>query len=204
MVHPISRHTIWAFFRLFIHKVKGLENIPKKGAFVLAANHESELDPLILYALIMPKINKKLHFLAVERLFRSRLRMIVWRRWVGAIPVDENAIPESLELLKRDEVVGIFPEGEKTSAELIKPKTGVARIALESNAPIIPVGIINTSRILPMNERIPKRLGRIVRINIGKPIKLGKHNKKYNKRMLRKITDDIMSRIAFLAKTKYC
>ncbi len=200
MTYTIAKLTLLPFLRLFIKKVTGIDNLPAKGPFIIAANHESELDPLLLASLVVPRTNEKVRFLAVERLFRNRLRKIIWSRWAGAFPVDKNAVSNAVNILNHNGIIGIFPEGEKREAKLIKAKTGVIRIAAEAKAKIIPVGIIGTSRILPMNERIPRRLGRIAEFNIGKPISVGKI---HNKKDLRNAANSIMAAIANLAKKEY-
>ena len=191
------------FFRLFLVKdINGIKNMPK-NACIIASNHVSYLDPPILGSVISKNLNKKIHFLAKIELFKSFLSRAA-QKVFESIPVDREKkdnlwIKSAKKYIKNDHIIGIFPEGERSrSGKLQKGKTGVIRLALAANAPIVPVGIIGTYYLLPMNKRFPK-IKRIVKINIGKPIYYGQYyRRKITKSLLRRLTDNLMLEIGKL------
>ena len=206
MKYPFIITIILKLARLFVRGVSGLENIPKKGGFIIAANHESYLDSYIIGAVIVPKIDKQIHFLTFKtglgiKLFGEKIA----HDWAACIFVEKGkekeALDKTIHLLKKGEIVGIYPGG-RTSKRLRKGKTGAVRAALRARVPIVPVGLIGTYNIAPKERRIPalKRC----EIRIGEPIYLTKYyNKKITKALLRKLTDELMLEIARLTGKKY-
>lgn len=200
MLYNISRFVAYCFFRFpFVKEIRGMENIPKEGC-IIASNHASYLDPPILGFTISQKLNKKVHYLAKIELFRHFFSRAVHKLF-EAVPVDRTSkstlwIKEAKKYLRRDEIIGIFPEGERSKDnKLGKGKTGVIRLALAAKAPVVPVGIKGTYNLLPINKKFP-RIKKIVRINIGKPIYYGSHYKKrITKNLLRTLTDNLMLEI---------
>ncbi len=207
MAYPIVKRIIFPTVSLWIKEINGISNIPKQGPFIIAANHASYLDHYIMGCLIIPRLNKKLHFLAKKEHFDNFLKK-AWHTYGGAIPVDrekggKQALEKAVKALNEGEIIGIHPEGTRSlTGNLQKAKTGVARLALLAKVPVIPVGLIGTFEIMPKGKYIPK-LKRAT-VNIGKPIHFPKYyNKKINKRMLREATTKIMKEIARLSKQKY-
>ena len=207
MVYPIAKIILPPIFNIWITEINGLENIPKNGPFIIAANHESYMDHLIIVKTFVVHLNKKIHFLAKKEHFNNRLKSL-WHRWAGAIPLDRDArgtetLKWAIEALKHGKIIGIHPEGTRSlTGKLQKGKTGAVRLALAAKVPIIPIGLIGTFEILPKGKYIPK-LKRAT-MNIGKPLYLDKYyNKKITKRLLRGITDDIMKEIAKLCNQEY-
>ncbi len=224
MVYPISKIFLKPLFQGFIKKVEGLENIPKKGPFILAANHASALDPLVLDAVIIPKINKKVHFLTKKvgkwhyYLTKQKSGDFYWlgdlicERWAGCIPLEltdegkKKALTKALDLLCNGEIVGIFPEGKRSDdGKLLQGRTGVARLALWMDSlrkpvPVIPIGIKNTDKVWSRYERFPK-FKKEIEITIGKPLCYDRYfDVKITRKLLRKLTDDIMKEIAKLCR----
>ena len=123
-------------------EVEGLENFPENKAAVVIANHMSMHDPVLLIALFDGKIN----FMAKEELFRNKILAWVLKKF-GAFPVtrggnDLKAIKHSLQLLKDNKILGVFPQGTRmTSAEAQQAKGGAAFMAIKSKAPIVPIAI---------------------------------------------------------------
>ena len=184
-----------------------MENIPKKGAFIVAANHESYMDHLIVVCTVMPYLNKKVHFLSKKEHFNNPIKSI-WHRWAAAIPLDreaggKEALRWAVKALKHGKIIAIHPEGTRTlTGKLQRGKTGVARLALLAKVPVLPVGLIGTFEILPKGKYIPKL--KRAKINIGKPLHFNKyHKRKTTKKLLRTITDDIMKEIARLSNQEY-
>lgn len=208
MVFPVVKAVLFPIFRIVIKEVKGLNNIPKKGPFIIAANHSSYLDPLMVGTVFVSKTNRRIRFLTKVGVLWHFFPEWVSVRYAGCIPTtktrlfQEKPLPASIKLLHEGEIIGIFPEGTRNHGELIKGKTGVARLTLEGFK-VIPVGIKGTHDIYPIGKTFPK-LKKIVKINIGKPMKFEKiPEKKINKKILKKVTMKIMKRIGELADLEY-
>ena len=207
MVYLIPKLTIIPIVKLYVRKVNGLENLPKKGAFIAAANHASYLDHLIIAGYLISYLNRKVHFLAKKEHFDNFFKK-AWHGYAGAIPLDrekggKEALRWVVKALKQGKIIAIHPEGTRTlTGKLQQGKTGVAQLALASKAPVIPIGLIGTFEMMPKGKYIPKFKRAVM--NIGKPIYFPEYyNKKINKRMLREVTDKIMKEIAKLSKQKY-
>jgi len=208
MVYPITKILILPIFRLFVKDVIGLSNIPKKGPFVIAANHSSFLDPLILPAVIIPKVNQKICFLTNPAGIWNLFPAFISVKWAGCIPIRKTKtikrkpLPIAIEFLKKGKIIGIFPEGTRNQKNLMKAHTGVARLALEG-VPIIPIGIKGTFDLWPRKKVLPK-FKRNAQIIISKPMTFKKlDEKKINKEILNKITKKIMKRIGLLINQNY-
>ena len=154
---------------LFRLKASGTEHLPRKGGYVLSANHLSNLDPWPLGLPLFPR--RQIRFMAKAELFRSPLWPIL--TYGGAFKVrrgegDTKAIETAVRLAREGEVVAIFPEGTRRKKGLVKkhqarPHTGAARVALEADVPLIPAAIAGTDRIT--------RLGPL-RVAYGAPVEL--------------------------------
>jgi 1-acyl-sn-glycerol-3-phosphate acyltransferase len=155
---------------LFRHRARGVENVPREGGFVLAANHWSNFDPWALGMPIFPR--RFLRFMGKSELFWFPLGAIITAG--GAFPVrrgerDEEAIATAVDLCRQGHAVVMFPEGTRRQKGLRKKHearwhTGAARIALEADVPLVPAGIAGTNRLA--------RLGPL-RVVYGPPIALG-------------------------------
>lgn len=152
------------YFRV---RLEGLEEVPRKGPLVLAVNHVSALDPIIVAALFP----RPVHFMAKEELFRNPLLGQVMR-WVYAFPVrrgeaDRQAVSRALELLRAGRVVGIFPEGTRSlDGQLGRLQGGAAWLALKGGAPVLPALILGTQLAMPKGVRWPRRVQ--VRVRFGR------------------------------------
>ncbi len=207
MVYPIGKRIIGPIFNLWLREIGGLENVPKKGAFIIAANHESYMDHPIIVVTFVNHLNRKVHFLSKKEHFDSPLKA-AWHTYAGAIPLDrekggKEALRWAVKALKQGKIIAIHPEGTRTlTGKLQKGKTGAARLALKAKVPVVPVGLIGTFKILPKGKYIPKF--KKANINIGKPIYFGRYYKKTaTKRMLNEMTRKIMKEIAKLSKQEY-
>lgn len=147
----------------------GAQHIPKAGGVVLACNHLSNLDPVLLAAVCPRQIN----YLAKIELFRIPLlgRLI---RHYGAIPLRRTASdPEAVRLaefvLEQDHLLALFPEGTRSRDGQLKPfRFGAARLTLKYNVPLIPAAIIGTEKAMPSGKKVPQRVP--VGIAFGAPI----------------------------------
>ncbi|MBW2979865.1 1-acyl-sn-glycerol-3-phosphate acyltransferase [Candidatus Woesearchaeota archaeon] len=191
----------------FLRKAKGIENIPKDKAFILAANHNSYIDHMIINAVAILHLNKMVSFLAKKEHFEGGFQR-QWHVWFRAIPIDrqaggKEALKKAIKHLRKGGLIGIYPEGTRSSTGKIqRGKTGVARLAVFAKVPVIPVGIKGTFDILPKGKLIPKP--KRAEMSIGKPIYLDKYyGQEENRKVIRRITDNIMKEIARLSKQKY-
>ena len=207
MVYPIGKRIVPFVIKLWIKEIKGLENVPKHGPFIIAANHASYMDHFIIMSTLIPHLNKKIHHLAKKEHFDNILKK-AWHTYVGAVPLDRQSggketLRWAIKALKEGKIIAIHPEGTRSlNGKLQKAKTGVARLALMSKVPVLPIGLIGTFEILPKGKYIPK--ARKAAMNIGKPMKFGRYYiKKINKKVLREVTTKIMKEIGRLSKQKY-
>lgn len=149
-------------------EVVGVDLVPRRGPLILVANHQSLLDPIALIA-AMPR---EITFLAASYLFRIPLVGLVIRS-VGAMPVrgpkgDLKSLRSALALLQKGKVIGLFPEGGVSQPGELRPfMPGWAYLALKSGAPVLPVILHGSSKVLPIGTFIP-RPGRI-RIEVLPP-----------------------------------
>ena len=155
---------------LFSVEYYGLENVPAGGPVILAGNHPSYLDPLLI---ILP-IKRVIRFMAWDALFRVPLLGLIIKA-MGAFPVDirrgkgEAAYREALRVLTSGEALGIFPEGQRSErGPMGEMRTGTARLAIETGAPIVPITIGGASRAWPKHRLLPKPAKIVVRYH--KPI----------------------------------
>jgi len=207
MVYPIMLRIVPHIIKLWVKEANGMANIPKKGPFIIAASHASYMDHMIIGAYFLPFLNQKIHFLAKKEHFDSILKR-AWHNYIGAIPIDREkggreALRWAIEALKKGKIIVIHPEGTRTlTGKLQQGKTGVARLALFSKAPVLPIGLIGTFEMLPKGKCIPKP--KKATMNIGKPMFFTQYyNKKPTKKLLREVTTRIMKEIAKLSKQKY-
>ncbi|MBP2474211.1 1-acyl-sn-glycerol-3-phosphate acyltransferase [Crossiella equi] len=190
--------------------VLGLENLPKDGPFILAANHLSFADSLVL-PLVVPR---QVAFLAKAEYFTGKGLKGAVMRWVftalGQIPVERGkgraagqALDTALEVLQSGGAFGIYPEGTRSrDGQLHRGHVGVARLALTSGAPVIPVGLIGTDRLQPVGKRIPRI--RPVTIHFGEPLDFRRYDgMNESLPILRSVTDEIMYQIMELSGQEY-
>jgi len=188
----------WPVIRLLLReRVQGAENLPA-GGFVLAPNHVSNLDPWPLGMPLWPR--RQLHWMAKVELFKPVLGTLI--SWGGAFPVrrgegDEGAIETAVERVRAGDIVVIFPEGTRKEKGLIKrhqsrPRTGAARVALRSGAPLVPAAIGGTDRLL--------RLGPLT-VAYGPPVDLSDLEREDEREAAKEATDRLMDAIAKLKAT---
>ncbi|WP_328376588.1 1-acyl-sn-glycerol-3-phosphate acyltransferase [Streptomyces sp. NBC_00440] len=192
--------------------VEGLENIPAEGSAILASNHLSFSDSFFLPAVM----DRKVTFIAKAEYFTSpgvkgKLTAAFFKG-VGQLPVDrsgsrgagEAAIRSGVEVLARGELFGIYPEGTRSpDGRLYRGKPGgLARVALASGAPVIPVAMIDTEKIQPPGQVMPKLMRPGIRI--GKPLDFSRYYGMENDRfILRSVTDEVMYEIMKLSGQEY-
>ena len=187
-------------------RAKGVENIPRTGGVILAANHLSFVDSLFM-PLMCPR---DVVFLGKADYFDS------WRtRWffnaTNVIPVrreggsaSEAAILAGIRALKESRVVGIYPEGTRSpDGRLYRGKTGVARMALEAQVPVVPVAIHGTPEIMPLDAKMP-RLSGTPEVEFGRPLTFERfYDRPKDRFVLRSVTDEILYEIMMLTGQEY-
>jgi 1-acyl-sn-glycerol-3-phosphate acyltransferase len=187
-------------------KVDGKEHVPRSGPVILASNHRSFLDSIFIPLLIPRRVT----FVAKAEYFDDK-RVAWFFRGVGQIPIrreggsaSERALESATEVLDAGGVFGIYPEGTRTrDGKLHRGHTGVARLALRTGAPIIPVGIIGSDEVQPIDSKMP-RLFKTVRIRFGEPIELGHYQGRHDDRLaLRDVADEVMFEIQQLSGYEY-
>jgi 1-acyl-sn-glycerol-3-phosphate acyltransferase len=190
--------------------VTGLDNIPSTGPVILASNHLSFSDSFFL-PLVVPR---RITFLAKDDYFtgkgvKGRLTAAFFRA-AGQVPVDrsggrasEAAIVTGTRLLAEGKVLGIYPEGTRSpDGRLYRGKTGVARMALEAGVVVVPVAMIDTEKVQPPGQVIPK-VGR-VGIRVGEALDFSRYAGMEGDRfVLRAITDEIMYALLALSGQEY-
>ncbi len=196
---------------LFRPRVQGLEHVPAEGPAILAANHLSFSDSLFL-PLVLPRpvvfIGKAEYF--TGRGLKGRLSATFFRS-VGTIPVDRSggraavaALHTGRRVLEQGGLFGIYPEGTRSpDGRLYRGKTGVARLALGTKAPVIPCALVNTDEIQPPGAILPRRITR-VEIRIGAPLDFSRYEgMEHDRYVLRAVTDEIMYAIMRLSGREY-
>lgn len=207
MAYPILKRIIYPLIRLWTKKINGLENIPRDTNYLVAANHASYVDHLILSSILAVHVNKKIYYLAKKEHFDTFLQRM-WHKHVGAIPIDrqaggKEALKTAKRYLKKGKIIGIYPEGTRTlNGKLQRARTGIARLALAAKVPVLPIGLIGTFEILPKGKRVPKF--KRATVNIGNLMYFDKYyGKENNKKRLRLVTTEIMKEIAKLTGEEY-
>jgi 1-acyl-sn-glycerol-3-phosphate acyltransferase len=188
-IAALSAPVLYGLYRL---RVRGRENLPAEGGFVLACNHVSSFDPWPLAMPLWPK--RYLRFMAKSELYWFPLTLVLEN--AGAFPVrrgqrDVEAIATAVQLARDGHVVAMFPEGTRRVKGLVKrhearPRSGAARIALEAGVPLVPAATKGTDRLA--------RLGPL-RVAFGYPIKIDDLADRPMALAAREATERLMSQI---------
>ena len=195
---------------VFRPKVEGLENVPAKGAAILASNHLSYADWLF----VPLSLRRRVTYVAKSEYFTTPgVKGWLQKQFfsgAGQVPIDrgsasaaEGALVSARRIIGEGELFGIYPEGTRShDGNLYRGRTGVARLALETGAPVIPVAVLGTDDIAPPG----KTLGKIVRpvVRFGRPLDFSRYEGMEDDRyVLRSITDEIMYEIMTLSDQEY-
>ncbi|RKE07172.1 lysophospholipid acyltransferase family protein [Catellatospora citrea] len=195
---------------IFRPQVEGLENVPDRGPAILASNHLSFSDSIFMPLVVKRKVT----FVAKAEYFtgkglKGRLTKMFFVG-TGTIPVDRSggraaqaALDTQLRVLRAGGLAGIYPEGTRSpDGRLFRGKTGVARLALESGAPVVPVAMLNSDVVQPTGKLIPKVMR--VRIRFGTPLDFSRYAGMAGDRFVeRAITDEIMYEVMELSGREY-
>jgi len=192
-----ARKFIAPIIEIFVEDIKGKENIPQDTNFILASNHQTNLDHLFVPLPIKDRLEKT-HFIGkMDNLLQFLLAG--WFYWLAeTIPVNRKAkdkrkvLEKAIEALKKGQIIIIYPEGTRNRKKNLLPgKTGAAELAIRSGVPIVPMGVI-------YKDHKPKKLP--LRLNIGEPMYF-KEELSYEN--LKEVTEKIMREISFLSEKPY-
>jgi 1-acyl-sn-glycerol-3-phosphate acyltransferase len=192
------------FLRVFYRvRVDGKERVPTDGPLILAANHRSFLDSIFLPLVI----HRRVTFVAKAEYFESK-KTAWFFRGVGQIPIrreggsaSDRALAAATEVLEQGGVFGIYPEGTRTrDGYTHRGHTGVARLALRTGAPVVPVGLVGTDECQPTDSNLP-RLFRKVHVRFGTPITPERYAHDAEGIAARQLTDEVMFEIVQLCGT---
>ena len=192
LLNYVSRPVLYGLFRL---RAKGVENIPPEGGFVVASNHNSNLDP---WPVGMPLFPRQVHYMAKAEVYRNPVL-----RWVldkgEAFPVrrgerDSEAYKTAVRYAREGGVVAMFPEGTRRAKGLrkkhvAKPHPGAARIALAAGVPLVPAAVAGTDRL----RQLPP-----IRVAYGPPIEVADLNGRTRREAAQVATERLMEAIASL------
>ncbi|TFJ95167.1 1-acyl-sn-glycerol-3-phosphate acyltransferase 1, chloroplastic [Platysternon megacephalum] len=187
-------------------KVSGTETLPRQGPCIVAINHQSFIDSLIIPAALPRRVTypaKREYF--VKPGIKGALQ-----RWffegVGQIPIDRTggeaattALDAGMEVLRAGGVFGIYPEGTRSpDGRLYRGKTGVARLAMATGAPIYPIAVTGTRAAQPEGSTLPRRSP--VTVTVGKPVLCPPGDPSVRDeathQALRQCTDEVMNQLA--------
>lgn len=186
--------------------VEGKAFVPKSGPVIFASNHLSFIDSVVI-PIAAPRA---VHFLAKSSYFDGH-GVSGWlsREFftaIGAVPVQRgagqaalDALDQQRRLLDEGKAVALYPEGTRSlDGRLYKGRTGVAFLALQSGAPVVPVGLIGTDDVMPVGARVPSLKHRVT-VRFGRPLHVSSHGSAESGRARRLATDEIMSAIHALS-----
>jgi 1-acyl-sn-glycerol-3-phosphate acyltransferase len=195
---------------VFHPEVIGREHVPTSGPAILAGNHASFFD----HFFVPHVLNRKVIYLAKAQYFTGqgiagRLTASFFNA-LGQKPVDRDsgraglaAIATAAEVLAEGNLLGIYPEGTRSpDGRLYRGRVGVARLWLETGAPLLPCAVIGSFEALPPGKKMPKKVD--VGVSFGPPMDLAKYDgRKRDARLYREVTDDIMRAIQELSGQEY-
>jgi len=199
VVPPVAR-AVWR------PSVEGLHHVPMTGPVIVASNHLSFADSVVI-PVVVPR---KVVFLAKSDYFTGTgVKGVLTRAWfegLGMLPVDRDdttsalaSLDTALEVLRRGEAFGIYPEGTRSrDGRLYRGRTGVAHLALTAGCPVVPVGLHGTGDLQPVGSNLPRLA--TVTVRVGEPITVaGEYDGVPSGRARRDLTDRIMAAIGELS-----
>ena len=207
MVYRLLKLVLATTFRVVYRPtVTGREHIPSRGPVILASNHLSFADSMVI-PMVAPR---RVAFLAKSDYFTGTgVKGALSRLWfggLGMVPVDRDdtraaqaSLDKALEVLASGGAFGIYPEGTRSRDGLLyRGRTGVAWLAMTSGAPVVPVALIGTDRLQPVGARWPRPAK--VTVHFGRPIDVaGRFDGVPAGRARRELTDEIMAAVASMS-----
>lgn len=187
---------------LYRPRVEGKDHVPRSGPVIFASNHLSFIDSIA----IPVAAPRPVHFLAkssyfdkwASRQFFTAIGAIAVNRGAGQAALD--ALDQQRRILEDGRAVALYPEGTRSlDGRLYKGRTGVAFLALQTGAPVVPVGLIGTDAVMPVGARMPSFRERVT-VRFGEPLDLSRHGAAGSGRARRAATDEIMAAIHTLSE----
>lgn len=191
-------------------KVEGLEHVPRSGAAILASNHLAVVDSFFLPLVV----SRRITFLAKSEYFTGTGLRGAFKRWffsvAGQVPIDRSdadaaqaALDTARRLLEEGKLLGMYPEGTRSpDGRLYKGKSGLARLALETGVPVIPVAMIGTDVVNPPGSKM-WRFGRVT-VKFGKPMDFSRFDGLAGNRFIeRAVIDEVMYELMNLSGQEY-
>lgn len=189
---------------LFRPHAEGLEHVPGSGAAILCSNHVSLLDPVVV-AIAVPR---PVYYLGKSEYFGRRWGWFFAR--LGVLPVSrgggvagESSLERGRQVLEAGRLLGIYPEGTRSpDGRMYRGKTGAARLAIRTGAPVVPIGVRGTYEAWPLRGGLP-RPGHVI-VRFGAPLEFTHlHGKDNDRAVLRDATDALMAAIRALSGQVY-
>jgi len=191
-------------------KIEGLEYVPQSGPAILASNHLAVMDSFYLPLVVRRRIT----FLAKSEYFTGKGFKGWWSRWffttVGQVPIDRSsadaaqaALDTAQRVLGEGKLLGMYPEGTRSpDGRLYKGKTGLARLALETGVPVIPVAMIGTNKVNPPGTSM-LRFGKVT-VRFGKPMDFSRFDGLAGNRFIeRAVIDEVIYELMGLSDQEY-
>jgi len=212
-VYPVLQAIFFPMMWFFIKRTVGLENLPKKGPYIIACKHISSLDGFFLATVIIPYVNKKVRFIASVKRWGYIWETLVAKKWAGVIQFfiedRRKCLTDARTYLENGEIIGLFPEGYLSEYERnSKGKTGAARLALWTRVPIVPVGFncgITVKNHVPVLYQFWKAVRNGLKnphsleMNFGKPFECTEfYDQEITEEVLHRATDKIINEIEAL------
>ena len=203
IVKAVATPILRFFFRV---RVEGLEHIPPSGRAILASNHLAVADSFFLPMVLRRRVT----FVAKAEYFEDPKTAWFFRA-VGQIPIkrtggsaSQGALDAAADVLAGDGLFGIYPEGTRSpDGRLYKGHTGVARLAMRCQAPVIPVAMIGTREAQPPGQAMPNVFMPIT-IRVGKPLDFHHYaDREAEPLVLRQLTDELMFELRELSGQEY-
>ena len=186
--------------------IEGVEQLPTSGPLIIAANHLSNTDPPFIGGWLAPALQRRPVFLAKEALFVGPMGPFL--RTLGAEPVktggnDIGAYRAAKRILDQGAVMAIMPEGTRSKDGVMgRPKPGAALLATRTGAPVLPVGISGTDRLMGPGQRFPKIGSRVI-VRVGRPFQLTLAEGGDRREALAAADEEMMRRIAALLEPRH-
>jgi len=186
--------------------VDGLDNVPREGALIVAANHISNIDSPLVGGWLGPALDRRPRFLAKEQLFKGVVGWFLRSQGVIAVKAggsDVAAYRMARGLLEAGEVMVIFPEGTRAgNGRLGRPRPGVALLASRHAVPVLPVGVSGSDAFLRRGQRLPSFGARVI-VRIGTPYQPVADRGGDRRAALAAADEELMRRIAALVEPRH-